>query len=80
MFVFGFVGDSLVATTTEPLLGGWRGSGNSDALNRKEHLAEEVAAGESGYYTHLSDVGLSLSDSESCKVTSPSLSPAIVSS
>lgn len=79
MFVFGFVGDSLVVTTTEPLLGAIQRLEMLTPRKQKEQSTADIVAEESSHNTHLSDaVWFGLAVLKPCKVTSPSLSPSIV--
>lgn len=56
MFVFGFVGDSLAATTTDPLLWAIQTLKMLTPGKQKEQCTEEVVAGKSGSYSRLFDI------------------------
>lgn len=60
MFVFGFVGDSLAATTTDLLLGAVQTLETLTPGKQKEQSIEELVAGESSHYTHFLDISFSV--------------------
>ena len=78
MFVFGFVGDSLVATTTEPLSRAIQRLEILTQRKQKEWFAEEAIAEVEWPLFSSFRCRFGLEVPESCEETSPSLSPRIV--
>jgi len=73
MFVFGFVGDSLAATTTGPLLGAIQRLEMLTPGKQREHSTGKVAARESGHYIPYLRYKFGFKVPEPCTVWSPSL-------
>ena len=71
MFVFGFVGNSLAATSTDLLLGQFRHWKCLTPGEQKGQSIDEVVAGESGLYNSVLDIRLFLHSSSDISITVP---------